>query len=168
MPIDSNVVLGHRTRIAHPDLVNIYGCCIGDEVTIAPFVEIQKNCSIGHGCKISSHSFICGGVVFEDDVIIGHGVIFSNDLYPQTASCHEQDADGDDFRLVPTRVCRGAVIGSNATIVAGTTIGEGAVICAGAIVIADVPPHAIAAGVPAQIVAMRGGFPSRRPSGDAR
>ena len=150
MAVASNVVLGKGVRIAHPNLVNLYGCCIGDEVTIGPFVEIQDNCWIGHGCKISSHSFICGGVVLEDEVIIGHGVIFGNDIYP--AMSGDADQDCDDIQLIPTRVGRGAVVGSNVTIVAGTTIGEGAMICAGAVVTTDVPAYAVAAGAPATIV----------------
>lgn len=152
MAVASDVVLGKAVRIAHPHLVNIYGCRIGDEVTIGPFVEIQENCSVGNGCKISSHSFICGGVILEDEVMIGHGVIFGNDIHPSTTDFSEQDGDADEIHLLPTRVCRGAVVGSNATIAAGTTIGEGAMICAGAVVTSDVPPYAIVAGAPARIV----------------
>ena len=119
---------------------------------VVPFVEIQDSCSIGHGCKISSHSFICGGVILEDEVIVGHGVIFGNDVHPWPSAARDADDDVDEIRLLPTRVCRGAVIGSNVTVVAGTTIGEGAMICAGAVVTADVPPYAVVAGAPAVIV----------------
>jgi acetyltransferase-like isoleucine patch superfamily enzyme len=150
MPISANVVLGRGVKIFQPDLVNLYDCTVGDETRIGAFVEVQKNASIGSRCKISSHSFVCEGVTIEDDVFVGHGVMFINDLYPRaTVDGHLQTED--DWRIVPTRVKRGASIGSGAVVLAGVTIGEGALIGAGAVVTRDVPDHQIAKGVPARL-----------------
>jgi acetyltransferase-like isoleucine patch superfamily enzyme len=149
MPIFSSVMLGHGVKIFQPDLVNLYGCTIGDETKVGAFVEVQKNAIIGSRCKISSHTFICEGVMIEDDVFIGHGVMFINDLYPRaTADCRLQTEE--DWKVVPTRVKRGASIGSGTVILGGVTIGEGALIGAGAVVTRDVPDHQIAKGVPAR------------------
>lgn len=149
MPISANVVLGHGVKIFHPDLVNLYGCTVGDETKIGAFVEVQKNASVGKRCKISSHTFICEGVTIEDDVFVGHGVMFINDLYPQaTANGHLQTET--DWQVIPTQVKRGASIGSGAVILAGVTIGEGALIGAGAVVTHNVPDHQVAKGVPAR------------------
>jgi len=150
MPISANVVLGHGVKIFQPDLVNLYGCRVGDETRIGAFVEVQKNASIGRRCKISSHTFICEGVTIEDDVFVGHGVMFINDLYPRATTGGRLQTE-DDWEVVPTRVKQGASIGSGAVILAGVTIGEGALIGAGAVVTRDVPDHQIVKGVPARL-----------------
>ena len=152
MPVKSDVQLGNDVRIFHPDLVNLYGCSIGDETRIGTFVEIQIGASIGSRCKISSHSFICEGVTVEDEVFIGHGVMFTNDKFPRSTTDDGRLQGADDWTVEPTRVCRRASIGSNATILCGITIGEGATVGAGAVVTKDVPPHCIVAGVPARVV----------------
>lgn len=152
MPVEKNVTLGEGVRIFKPDMVNIYGCTIGDESTVGPFVEIQAGVSIGKRCKISSHSFICEGVTLEDEVFVGHGVMFTNDLYPRSTNPDGSLKSGDDWELVETRIKKRAGIGSNATILAGVTIGENAIIGAGAVVTKDVPDYAIVVGVPAKIV----------------
>jgi UDP-2-acetamido-3-amino-2,3-dideoxy-glucuronate N-acetyltransferase len=150
MPIASNVRLGCDVTILHPELVNLYGCQIGDGTRIGAFVEVQANVIIGRRCKISSHSFVCEGVEIEDEVFIGHGVMFTNDLYPRAVSELGQAQGPGDWTLTPTRVMRGASIGSNATILAGLTIGPGALVGAGAVVTSNVAPHTIVAGVPAR------------------
>ncbi|HUH75726.1 MAG TPA: acyltransferase [Devosia sp.] len=146
------VTLGEGVLVHQPELVNLYECTIGAGSRIGAFVEIQKNAVIGANCKISSHSFICEGVTIEDGVFIGHGVMFTNDLYPRatTESGHVQSAE--DWAVVPTLVRRNASIGSNATILPGLVIGEGALIGAGAVVTRDVAPGAVVAGVPARPV----------------
>ncbi len=149
MPITEDVSLGHDVAIFHPDLVNLYGCTVGDSSKIGSFVEIQKNASVGARCKISSHSFICEGVHIEDEVFIGHGVMFTNDLYPRACAANGHLQSEADWSVVKTKVARGASIGSNATIIAGVTIGEGAIVGAGSVVTKDVPPHSIVVGVPA-------------------
>ncbi len=151
MPI-LNVEKGDDVVITHPDLVNIYKCTIGSGSRVGPFVEIQKNCSIGRNCKISSHSFICEGVTIEDEVFIGHGVMFTNDLFPRSTNADGSLQTGDDWELATTLIKRGASIGSNATIVAGVVIGKGALVGAGAVVTHDVPDHALVVGVPARVV----------------
>ena len=150
MPIAANVVLGQGVKIFQPDLVNLYGCTVGDETKVGAFVEVQKNAFIGNRCKISSHTFICEGVTIEDDVFVGHGVMFINDLYP-SATTEGRLQTEDDWQVIPTRVKRGASIGSGAVILGGVTIGEGAMIGAGAVVTRDVPDHQIARGVPARL-----------------
>jgi acetyltransferase-like isoleucine patch superfamily enzyme len=150
--IADSVRLGENVFIPQPALVNMYGCSVGDDSKIGPFVEIQRGAEIGRRCKISSHTFICEGVSIEDGVFVGHGVIFTNDLYPRATTAEGQLQTDADWQVVPTRVRAGASIGSNATILAGVTIGEGAIVGAGAVVTKDVPPHTIVAGVPARIV----------------
>jgi UDP-2-acetamido-3-amino-2,3-dideoxy-glucuronate N-acetyltransferase len=152
MPIASDVSLGKGVKIFQPDLVNLYGCTIGSGTKIGAFVEIQKNATIGARCKISSHSFICEGVTIEDEVFIGHGVMFTNDRYPQAANEDGSLQTEADWHVEKTRVKRRASIGSNATIISGITIGEGALVGAGAVVTHDVPDHSIVAGVPARVV----------------
>lgn len=151
MPV-SNVTMGPDVNILYPDLVNLYGCSIGGGTRIGPFVEIQRNASVGALCKISSHTFICEGVDIEDEVFIGHGVMFTNGIYPRaTTEDGKLQADAD-WELTKTLIRRRASIGSNATILAGITIGAGAIIGAGAVVTKDVPDHAIVAGNPARII----------------
>jgi acetyltransferase-like isoleucine patch superfamily enzyme len=156
MPIHDDVILGHRVQIIHPGLVNLYGCKIGDETRIGPFVEIQKNSEIGRRCKISSHTFICEGVTVEDEVMIGHGVMFINDREPKATNADGSIRTEAEWNLEPTRICRGASIGSNATIMCGVTVGERALVGAGAVVVRDVPANTIAAGVPARVIRRRG------------
>jgi UDP-2-acetamido-3-amino-2,3-dideoxy-glucuronate N-acetyltransferase len=152
MPVKSDVKLGRGVVIFHPGLVNLYGCQIGEGTRIGTFVEIQKNALIGKNCKISSHSFICEGVEIEDEVFIGHGVKFINDLYPH-ATTAEGNLQGEaDWKVLRTVVRARASIGTNATILPNLSIGRGAMIGAAALVVADVPDHAIVAGVPARVI----------------
>jgi acetyltransferase-like isoleucine patch superfamily enzyme len=151
MPISPSVVLGERVVIFHPDLVNLYGCRIGDDTKIGSFVEIQKNAYIGSRCKISSHTFICEGVTIEDEVFVGHGVMFINDRHPR-ATADGQLQTESDWAVVPTVVRSGASIGSGAAILCGVTIGEKAMVGAGAVVTRDVGPGETVAGVPARVV----------------
>jgi acetyltransferase-like isoleucine patch superfamily enzyme len=151
MPVADSVVLGRDVKIYHPVQVNLYGCTIGDETRIGSFVEIQKNASVGARCKISSHSFICEGVIIEDEVFVGHGVMFTNDRYPRATNPDGSPQGEANWTVEPTRVKRTASIGSNATIVSGVTIGEGAMVAAGAVVTRDVPDYAIVLGVPARV-----------------
>jgi UDP-2-acetamido-3-amino-2,3-dideoxy-glucuronate N-acetyltransferase len=150
--IASSVVLEKDVVIHQPDLVNLYGCRIGEASRIGAFVEIQRNAIVGRHCKISSHTFICEGVTLEDGVFVGHGVMFTNDLHPRAVNVDGSLQTEANWTVVPTRVKRRASIGSNATIVAGVTIGEGAMVGAGAVVTRDVPDYAIVAGVPAKVV----------------
>jgi acetyltransferase-like isoleucine patch superfamily enzyme len=152
MPIASDVVLGNGVRIFQPDLVNLYGCSIGDETKIGAFVEIQKNASVGARCKISSHTFVCEGVEIEDECFIGHGVMFTNDLYPSAVNQDGTLQTEADWQIIKTKVRRRASIGSNATIIGGVSVGEGALVGAGAVVTKDVPDFAIVAGVPARVI----------------
>jgi UDP-2-acetamido-3-amino-2,3-dideoxy-glucuronate N-acetyltransferase len=152
MPISDNVTLGANVTIHHPALVNLYGCTIGDGTRIGAFVEIQKNAVVGARCKISSHTFICEGVVIEDEVFVGHGVMFINDRYPRATTTAGGLQTEADWKVEPTRIRRTASIGSSATILCGVTIGEGALVGAGAVVSKDVPDFAIVAGVPARVI----------------
>jgi acetyltransferase-like isoleucine patch superfamily enzyme len=152
MPLTADVKLGEGVRIFHPELVNLYGCSVGDETKIGAFVEIQKNARVGARCKVSSHTFVCEGVEIEDEVFVGHGVMFINDRYPRAAAPDGRLQTEADWEVVPTHVRRGASIGSGAVIMCGVTIGEGAMIGAGAVVTSDVPAGAIVAGVPARLV----------------
>jgi acetyltransferase-like isoleucine patch superfamily enzyme len=152
MPIKDDVQLGRNVQIFHPDSVNLYGCIIGDDTRVGTFVEVQAGARIGARCKISSHSFVCEGVTIEDEVFIGHGVMFTNDKYPRATTQSGQLQTGDNWSVVPTRVGRRASVGSNATILCGVVIGEGATIGAGAVVTRDVPARAVVAGVPARQV----------------
>jgi len=155
MPIADNVKLGVGVRIFQPQLVNLYGCEIGDQTKIGAFVEIQKNARVGARCKISSHTFICEGVTIEDEVFIGHGVLFINDKYPRAAAGGRLQTEAD-WTVSPTLVRKGASIGSGAVILCGVTVGEKALVGAGAVVTRDVPAGGVVAGVPARL---------RRPAG---
>jgi acetyltransferase-like isoleucine patch superfamily enzyme len=146
--IAPSVTLGQNVFLA--DFINLYGCTIGDNTKIGPFVEIQKGAAVGRNCKIQSHSFICEGVTIEDDAFIGHGVMFINDRYPRAATESGALQTEADWQVVPTLIQRGASIGSNATILCGVTVGEGAIVGAGSVVTKDVPPHAVVAGNPAR------------------
>ena len=148
--IAPDVKLG-RDVVIH-NFVNLYGCDIGDESRVGSFVEIQKGARIGRKCKISSHSFICEGVDIEDEVFIGHGVVFINDKVPRATTSEGRLQTDDDWKAIPTIVKRGASIGSGATILCGVTIGENAVVGAGAVVTRDVAPGTTVVGNPASLI----------------
>jgi len=148
--IAPDVRLGRDVKIFA--FANLYGCTIGDESKIGTFVEIQKGVAVGCRCKVSSHSFICEGVTIEDDVFIGHGVMFINDRYPYATADGGGLQTEADWQVVPTVVKRGASIGSNATILCGVTIGEGTIVGAGSVVTQDVLPGMIVAGNPARSI----------------
>jgi UDP-2-acetamido-3-amino-2,3-dideoxy-glucuronate N-acetyltransferase len=152
MPVADSVTLGKDVRIFQPTLVNLYGCAIGDDTKIGAFVEIQKGASIGARCKISSHTFVCEGVAIEDEVFVGHGVMFTNDRFPRATNDDGSLQGESDWSVEPTRVRRGASIGSNATVIAGVTIGLRALVGAGAVVTKDVPDYAVVIGVPARVI----------------
>jgi UDP-2-acetamido-3-amino-2,3-dideoxy-glucuronate N-acetyltransferase len=149
VPIAADVKLGAGVVIAHPDLVNLYGCTIGDDTSIGPFVEIQNDTRIGRRCKISSHSFICSGVDIEDEVFVGHGVLFINDRYPQAAASGRR-LQAHEWKLEPIRIRHGVALGSGAVIMCGITIEAGATIGAGAIVTRNVPAGSVVTGSPAR------------------
>ncbi len=148
--IAPSVVLGKDVRLG--DFVNLYGCTIGDETKIGPFVEIQKNAFIGKRCKIQSHTFICEGVTIEDEAFVGHGVMFTNDKYPRATADSGSLQTEADWKVVPTVIRRRASIGSNATILCGVTVGEEAIVGAGSVVLHDVPAKTIVAGNPAKVI----------------
>ena len=152
MPIEGSVALGEDVVVHHPSLVNLYGCRIGNQTRIGSFVEIQKHAVVGARCKISSHSFICEGVTLADEVFIGHGVVFTNDRYPRAATPDGRLQDDRDWQVIPTRVGRGASIGSHATLLPGIVVGEHALVGAGSVVTRDVPAYAVVVGVPARVV----------------
>ena len=156
MPITDDVVLGRDVKIHPPDLINLYGCRVGDGTSIGAFVEIQKNAAIGARCKISSHAFICEGVTIEDEVFIGHAVVFINDRYPRSTTDGKMQTESD-WTVVPTLVKKGASIGSGAAIMCGITIGARSMVGAGAVVTHDVPDDATVAGVPSRAVGSRRG-----------
>ena len=150
MPIAADVILEDGVTIFHRDLVNLYGCRVGAGTKIGTFVEIQKGAVIGRRCKISSHTFVCEGVTIEDEVFVGHGVMFINDRYPRATTGGQLQTEAD-WTVEPTVVKRGASIGSGAVLMCGVTIGEGALVGAGAVVTVDVPAGATVAGVPARV-----------------
>jgi UDP-2-acetamido-3-amino-2,3-dideoxy-glucuronate N-acetyltransferase len=145
-----NVKVGDGVRIFN--FVNAYGCSIDDNSKVGAFVEIQKGSTIGKNCKISSHTFICEGVHIEDNCFVGHGVMFTNDLFPRATNPDGSPQSETDWKLVETFIKKGASIGSNATILCGITIGENAMVGAGAMVTKDVAPNTIVAGNPAKII----------------
>jgi acetyltransferase-like isoleucine patch superfamily enzyme len=148
--IADDVRLGKNVRLSK--FINLYGCEIGDETKIGAFVEIQKNASIGKCCKISSHTFICEGVIIEDNVFIGHGVTFINDSYPRATTFEGSLQTEDDWKVEPTVIKKGASIGSGATILSNTNVGENAIVGAGSVVTKDIPPNSIVAGNPAKVL----------------
>lgn len=154
--VADNVILRSGVILFRPELVNLYGCEIGEGTRIGPFVEIQSDVLVGRNCKISSHSFLCSGVTLEDGVFVGHGVMFTNDTYPRATNEDGTLQGTADWEVKEIRVCTGASIGSNATLLGGIRVGVGALVGAGAVVTGDVPDYAIVAGVPA------------RPIGDVR
>ena len=162
--IAPDVRLGRDVRVF--GFVNLYGCSIGDESRIGTFVEVQKNATIGARCKISSHTFICEGVTIEDEVFIGHGVQFTNDRDP-FATANGRPQTEADWQVIPTRVCRGASIGSGAVILPGVTIGAGALVGAGAVVTRDVPAGMVVAGNPARFLRARGPEQTEQPAAAA-
>jgi UDP-2-acetamido-3-amino-2,3-dideoxy-glucuronate N-acetyltransferase len=147
--VASDVVLGEDVRLA--PYVNLYGCRIGNGTRIGAFVEVQRDAQIGQRCKISSHSFICSGVTIEDEVFIGHGVVFINDRRPRATNADGSPQAESDWQMERTIIRKGASIGSGAVIMCGVEIGAGALVGAGAIVARDVPGRAIVAGDPARI-----------------
>lgn len=148
--IAPDVVLGKDVIIRN--FVNMYGCTVGDGSQIGPFTEIQRGVKIGKNCKVQSHSFLCEGVTLQDEVFVGHGVMFTNDLLPRATNADGTLKSASDWVCVPTVVQKRVSIGSNATILPGITIGTGAIIGAGAVVTKDVPPHTIVAGNPARVL----------------
>ena len=148
--VAADVKLGENVQLSK--FVNLYGCEIGDETKIGSFVEIQKNARVGKRCKISSHAFICEGVIVEDNVFIGHGVTFTNDTYPRATTAGGTLQTEADWKVQPTVVRKGASIGSGATLLCNISVGENAVVGAGSIVVKDVPPNAIVAGNPARVL----------------
>ncbi|GFO60674.1 N-acetyltransferase [Geomonas silvestris] len=150
LAISDDVKIGQNVRLAK--FINLYGCTIGDNTKVGAFVEVQKNAQIGNNCKISSHTFICEGVVVEDNVFIGHNVTFINDLYPRaTRACGELQSESD-WSVVQTLVKKGASIGSSSTLLCGVTVGEYSIVGAGSVVTKDVPAYCIVAGNPARIL----------------
>ncbi|MGB7603121.1 MAG: acyltransferase [Candidatus Sulfotelmatobacter sp.] len=148
--IAPDVRLGRNVKLSK--FINLYGCEIGDESKIGAFVEIQKNASIGKRCKISSHTFICEGVTIEDNVFIGHGVMFINDSYPRSTAIDGNLQTEADWKVERTVIKKGASVGSGCSILSNITIGENAIVGAGSVVTKDVAPNCIVAGNPARIL----------------
>jgi acetyltransferase-like isoleucine patch superfamily enzyme len=148
--VAADVKLGVNVKLSK--FVNLYGCEIGDETKIGAFVEIQKNARIGKRCKVSSHTFVCEGVVVEDNVFIGHGVTFTNDTYPRATNDDGALQTGADWAVRPTVVRKGASIGSGVTLLCNLSVGENAIVGAGSVVTRDVPPNTIVAGNPARVL----------------
>jgi acetyltransferase-like isoleucine patch superfamily enzyme len=146
----NKVFVGENVRIF--DYVNAYQCSIGDNSKVGAFVEIQKGATIGKNCKISSHTFVCEGVHIDDNCFIGHGVMFTNDLFPKATNPDGSQQTDSDWTLLETYIKKGASIGSNATILCGITVGENALVGAGAVVTKDVPANTVVAGNPAKII----------------
>jgi len=147
--VSDDVKLGENVKLTK--FINLYGCEIGDNSKIGAFVEIQKNARIGRNCKISSHTFICEGVIVEDNVFIGHNVTFINDLFPRATTGDGQLQTEADWECGTTLIRKGASIGSSTTLLCGITVGENAIVGAGSVVTRDVPPDTVVAGNPARI-----------------
>ncbi|HVW77718.1 MAG TPA: acyltransferase [Alloacidobacterium sp.] len=147
--IADDVKLGRDVKLSK--FINLYGCEIGDETKLGAFVEVQKNTRVGCRCKVSSHTFICEGVEIEDEVFIGHGVMFINDTYPRATANGKLQTE-NDWKVERTIIKRGASIGSGATILSNTCVGENAIVGAGSVVTKDVPQNAVVAGNPAKIL----------------
>lgn len=152
MPIADSARLDPSVRIPQPDLVNVFGCTVGSDSMIGPFVEIQAGVVIGERCKVQSHSFLCEGVTIEDEVFVGHGVIFTNDRLPRSTNVDGSLKGDNDWQMERTHVRRRASIGSGAVVLCGLEIGEGAMVGAGAVVTKSVPSHSIVVGSPARVV----------------
>lgn len=148
--VSDDVKLGANVKLSR--FINLYGCEIGDETKIGAFVEVQKNARIGKRCKISSHTFICEGVVIEDNVFIGHGVVFTNDMYPRSTTAGGALQTEADWKVEPTVIRKGASVGSGVTLLCNISIGENAIVGAGSVVTRDVPSNAIVAGNPARVL----------------
>ena len=148
--ISDDVTLGTNVKLS--EFINLYGCEIGDETKIGAFVEIQKNAIVGRRCKISSHTFICEGVTIEDNVFVGHGVVFINDIYPRATTPDGELQTERDWKVEPTLIKKGASIGSGSTILARVTIGENAIVGAGSVVTKNVPANTVVAGNPARVL----------------
>jgi UDP-2-acetamido-3-amino-2,3-dideoxy-glucuronate N-acetyltransferase len=155
VPIARSVELAPSVSVPQPDLVNLYGCSVGEQTMIGPFVEVQSGVRIGERCKISSHTFVCSGVTIEDEVFIGHGVMFTNDQHPAATNEDGSVQGPDDWTRLPTVVRRRAAIGSGSVILPGIEIGAGAMVGAGAVVTADVLPGTTVAGSPARELGAR-------------
>lgn len=152
MPIADDVILGERVEIRYPDLVNLFGCVIGSDSMIGPFVEIQAGVTIGVRCRIQSHTAICEGVSIGDDVFVGHGVVFTNDRYPRASGHDGRRLQRSDWNLEKTVVGSRVSLGSGSVLLPGLVIGDGAMVGAGAVVTRDVEPGAVVAGNPAKVV----------------
>lgn len=148
--VAKDVRLGPNVKLGR--FINLYGCTIGENTKIGAFVEIQKNAEIGRNCKISSHSFVCEGVVIRDNVFVGHNVTFINDLYPRATTAAGQLQDEKDWEVTKTIIEESASIGSSSTILCGITVGEHSIIGAGSVVTKDVPPYSVVAGNPARVL----------------
>jgi acetyltransferase-like isoleucine patch superfamily enzyme len=148
--ISPDVKLGRDVRLSK--FINLYGCEVGDESKIGAFVEIQKNATVGKRCKISSHTFVCEGVTIEDNVFIGHGVMFINDSYPRATAADGNLQTEADWKVERTIIKKGASLGSGVTILSGLTVGENAIVGAGSVVTKDVPANSIVAGNPARVL----------------
>jgi UDP-2-acetamido-3-amino-2,3-dideoxy-glucuronate N-acetyltransferase len=153
LAIAPDVKLGENVKLSK--FINLYGCRIGDNTKIGAFVEIQKNATVGRNCKISSHTFVCEGVTIEDEVFIGHGVTFINDMYPRATTAGQLQTEAN-WNVAHTLVQKGASIGSGSTILANLTVGENAIVGAGSVVTRDVPANAIVAGNPARVLRIVG------------
>jgi UDP-2-acetamido-3-amino-2,3-dideoxy-glucuronate N-acetyltransferase len=159
--VAEDVRLGERVWLA--PFVNLYGCEIGDDTRLGTFVEVQRDAVIGRRCKISSHTFVCSGVEIEDEVFIGHGVIFINDRYPRATTVEGAPQTESDWKMERTRIRKGASIGSGTIVMCGVEIGAGAMVGAGALVVHDVPPGAIVAGHPARLRRTASALEQREP-----